>query len=280
MSTEVDSGVGHRRGEPTGSIRTVVRFEGEQRLRITGILALVFTVFAALFLWIGPDVIAAGVFEDILESMPPAFSALFGFESLGSLEGFIASEYYTLTVVVGLGGYLAYSLAGSVAGDLKTDQMDTVLAAPVSRTSVLLGKYLAALVPILALSVVVPLVLYVGSLVVDDPMSLGDLAVLHALSIPYLLCWAAVGLFAGVVVRRGRAAGRVAIAVVLGTWIVESAVVETDYEWLGALSPMRYFDPSAVLVDGTYDLLGAALLLGVAVVLVGASLVSFQRRDL
>jgi ABC-2 type transport system permease protein len=259
---------------------TVARFEGEQRIRITGILAVVFSLFAALFLWVAPDIVAAGVYEDLFDSMPPALTALFGFESLGSLEGFVAGEYYTLVVVVGLGGYLAYSAAGSVAGDLESERMDTVLAAPVSRTSVLLGTYLSLLVPIVVLNVVVPLVLYVGSVLVDDPISLADLIALHVLAIPYLLCWGAFGLFAGVVVRRGRLAGRVVIAVVLGTWLVESVVVETDYEWLGGLAPMRYFEPSAVLVDGSYDVAGAALLLAVAAVLVGASLLAFQRRDL
>ncbi|WP_436933585.1 ABC transporter permease subunit [Halovenus marina] len=264
----------------TRALLTVAQFEGEQRIRITGILAVVFSLFAALFLWVAPDIVAAGVYEDLFDSMPPALTALFGFESLGSLEGFVAGEYYTLVVVVGLGGYLAYSAAGSVAGDLESERMDTVLAAPVSRTSVLLGTYLSLLVPILVLNAVVPLVLYVGSVLVDDPISLADLAALHVLAIPYLLCWGAVGLFVGVVVRGGRLAGRVVIAVVLGTWLIESVVVETDYEWLGGLAPMRYFEPSAVLVDGSYDVAGAALLLAVAAVLVGASLLAFQRRDL
>jgi ABC-2 type transport system permease protein len=158
--------------------------------------------------------------------------------------------------------------------------MDTVLAAPISRTSVLSGKYLALLVPILVVNVVVPLVLYVGSVLINDPMSIADLIALHVLAIPYLLCWGAVGLFAGVVVRRGRLAGRVVLAVVLGTWLVESVVVETAYEWVGLLSPMRYFEPSAVLVEGNYDIAGAVLLLAVAVVLVGTSLHFFRRRDL
>jgi len=31
----------------------------------------------------------------------------------------------------------------------------------------------------------------------------------------------------------------------------------TDAEAVGAIAPMRYYDPNAVLLEGTYDLAGA-----------------------
>jgi ABC-2 type transport system permease protein len=263
-----------------GSIVDVARFEGERRLRITGVLAVVFALFGATFVALAPDIVSSGAYDDLLESIPPAMRALVGLESFGSIEGVVSGEYYTFTWVVGLSGYLAYSAAGSVAGDLETDRMDTVLAAPISRTAVLLGTYLGLLVPIVVLNVVVPLVLYVGSVLVGLPLSSTELAVLHALSIPYLLCWAAVGLFVGVVVRRGRTAGRVAVGIVVASWLVESVVVSTEFDWLGAVSPMRYFDPPAVLVTGTYDVVGSGLLAVLTLVLLVASHRWFRRSDL
>ena len=281
MSTEPSAAAtdGHD-DRATGSLLDVARFEGGQRLRVTGVLAVVFALFGAMFVALAPDIVATGAYDDIIDAMPPAMQALVGFESFGSIEGIVAGEYYTFTWIVGLAGYLAYSAAGSVAGDLKDDRMDTLLAAPISRTNVLFGKYLGLLVPIVVLNVVVPLVLYAGSLLVDMPLSLADLAVLHALSVPYLLCWAAIGLFAGVVIRRGRTASRSALGVVIAAWLVEAVVVSTEFEWIGAVSPMRYLDPSAVLVGGTYDLIGAGFLLGVAVVFVAASRLWFRRSDL
>ena len=280
MSTQTDGESRRQRRSPAGVVLEVLRFEGQQRVRVTAVLAVVFTLFAGLFLWIAPDVVATDEYADLLETMPPALTALFGFENVSSVAGLIAGEYYTFTIVVGLAGYLAYSAAGTVAGDLRAGRLETLLAAPVSRSTVLLGKFLALLVQILVLNIVVPLVLFVGSHLADTPIPLADLAVVHVLAIPYLLCWSGVGLFAGVVVRRGRTAGRVAVGVLLGTWLVESAVVATDYEWVGAVSPMRYFEPSAVLVDGRVDFLGTALLLAVTLLFVGASLAWFQRRDL
>jgi ABC-2 type transport system permease protein len=269
-----------REDQSIESILEIARFEGERRLPITGVLAVVFALFGGMFIALAPDIISSGAYEDLLGSIPPAMQALVDLETFSSIEGVVSGEYYTFTWVVGLGGYLAYSAAGSVAGDLKNDRMDTLLAAPISRTNVLLGKFLGLLVPVVVLNIIAPLVLYVGSIVINMPISLADLMMLHLLSLPYLLCWGAVGLFVGVVVRRGRTAGRVAVGVVVASWLVESVVVSTDFEWLGAVSPMRYFDPPAVLVDGTYDIAGAGLLFVVTAIFLFTSQQWFQRRDL
>ncbi|MFC5970953.1 ABC transporter permease subunit [Halomarina salina] len=268
-----------RRERHTASARDVFRFEAERRLRVTAVVAAVLGLYAAMFVWIGPQLTGGEELQAFVEQLPPAMTALFGLEHIGSFEG-ILGEFYSIAWLVGLSGYVAYSAAGSVAGALRDDRMDTLLAAPISRTSVLLGKYAALLVPIVVLNVVVPVVLYVGSVVVDDPLSFVDLVTLHVLSIPFLLCWAAVGLFLGVLVRGGRRAGRLALGLVFAGWLVESVVVGSDFEWLGNASPMRYFEPTEILVDGSVDLLGTALLLAVAAVVLVASRTAFERSDL
>jgi ABC-2 type transport system permease protein len=263
-----------------GTTLDVVRYEAERRVRVSAVVAVALSLFAAMFVWIGPSVTASGEIDQLTEALPPLFRSLLGFETMGSLAGLLAGEFYTFAWLVGLGGYLAYSAAGSVAGDLRSDRMDTVLAAPVSRTSVLLGKYLALLVPIAVANVAVPVVLYAGSRLVDAPLPAADLLAVHALSVPYLLCWGAVGLLAGVVVRRGRTASRAALGVVVAAWLGESLVVGSDIAWLGAVAPMRHYDPPAVLVDGSYDLAGAAVLSVAAVVLVALASAAFARADL
>ena len=278
MSDAVHESAG-RRERHTASARDVFRFEAERRLRVTAVIAVVLGLYAAMFVWIGPQLTGGEELQRFVDSMPPAAASLFGLEAIGSFQG-ILGEFYSIAWLVGLGAYVAYSAAGSVAGPLRDDRMDTLLAAPVSRTSVLLGKYLALLVPIVAVNLVVPAVLYVGSTLVGESLSLADLAALHALSVPFLLCWAAVGLFLGVVVRGGRRAGRVALGLVFAGWLVESLVVGTDFEWVGNVSPMRYFQPAGILAEGTYDLGGAALLLAVAVALLAASHTAFARSDL
>jgi len=284
MSGETDATGRERTSRPpatgAGATWDVARYEGRNRVPVTVVLAVLFSLFGAFYVWLGPELVAGDQMQELLDQLPPAMVELFGFQSLESLGGLLASEFYTLGWIVGFGGYVAYSAAGTVAGDLRDEQMDLLLAGPVARRSVLLGKYFALLVPILVVSVVVPAVLYAASVAVGDPLSLADLAVLHALSVPYLLLWAAVGLVLGVAVRGGRTAGRLALGLVFAGWIVESVIATTDYAWVGAVSPTRYFDPPAVLVDGSYDIAGATLLLAVAAALVGAGLRWFERSDL
>ncbi|WP_217920475.1 ABC transporter permease subunit [Halolamina sp. CBA1230] len=259
---------------------TVAAFEGRERLRMGAVIAALLAAYGALFVWVGPDLVAGEELQGLLDAMPPVMVELLGFESLASLSGLLAGEYYTFGWLVGLAGYVAYTAAGSVAGDLESDRMDTVLAAPVPRGSVLLGNFLALLVPILIVNAVVPPVLYVAAAAVGESLPLDHLLALHALSVPYLLCWGAVGLLLGVVIGRSRVAGRIALALVFASWLFESVLDVTDYAEVAAITPTRYLDPSAVLLEGEYDLLGTAVLVAATAILVTASRAAFARRDL
>lgn len=269
-----------RRRVETGSWADVLRYEAERRLRISFVIAVGLSLFGLLFVWIGPQIVSTGNVDQIAESLPPAMRELLGFESLASIAGLLASEFYSLGWLVGLGAYVAYTAASRVGGDVESDRMDLLLAAPVSRSAVLLGTYLALLVPILVANVVVPAALYAGSVIVGEPLPLDALVALHALSVPYLLCWGAVGVLLGVRLKRGRTAGRVALGIVFASWLLESLVVGTDFEWLSDLSPVHYLQPPEVLVHGTYDLTGAGLLFGAAAVVFLLARASFARADL
>lgn len=259
---------------------TVTLYESRRRLRMAAILAVLYVLLGWLYIWVGPELVAGEGIQEMIDAMPPVMRDLLGFESLATLGGLLASEYYTLGWIVGLAGYVAYSAAGRVAGSLVSNRMDSLLAGPVARSSVLSGTYLALLVPILVLNAVVPVALYVGSVVVGSPLPIVDLAVVHLLSVPYLLFWAAVGLLLGVLLRGGRRAGRVALGLVFAGWLVESVLGSTDYAAFGVIFPNRYYDPPAVLVNGTYDLVGAGGLLVATLVVLGVAQMWFDSRDL
>lgn len=260
-------------------LAAILRFEAASRLRVTAALAMLFSLFGGIYLWVGPQLVAGEAIQEMLDAMPPLLVELLGFESLGSLEGLLAGEFYTLAWIVGFGAYIAYTAAAAVAGDLQNDRMDTVLAAPVSRRSVLLGTYLALLAPIVLVNMVVPVTLFLGSVAVGDVLALHGLLMVHLLSMPYLLLWGAVGVLLGVLIRGGRRAGRVAIGLVFALWVFESVIGTTDVAWLGSISPVRYFDPHAILVLQRYDLEGAGILLAGTALLLGLAHVRFRHMD-
>ncbi|WP_224333472.1 hypothetical protein [Haloprofundus halobius] len=65
-----------------------------------------------------------------------------------------------------------------------------------------------------------------------------------------------------------------------GLFLLETVTANTDFEWVGALAPTRYYDPTAILVDGEYGLVGAVVLLAAAGVLVAVARAWFRWRDL
>ncbi|GAB7093508.1 hypothetical protein JCM30237_06600 [Halolamina litorea] len=262
------------------ALRTVARFEAERRLRTAVVAAAVLSAYGVLFVWVGPELVGGEEMQALLDAMPAVLTAMLGFESLASLSGLLAGEYYTFGWLVGLAGYVAYSTAGAVAGDVERGRMDTLLSAPVSRPTVLVGYFLALLVPIVVVNAVTAPVLYVSAVLFDATLSAERLVAFHVLSIPYLLFWAGVGLLLGSVTDRSRVAGRVALALVFGSWLAEAVLDVTDYAWVGAVLPTRYLDPSGILVDGEYNLVAAAVLLAGTAVIVGLSRAAFARRDL
>ena len=258
----------------------ILRYEARHRVRGALGVSAAFSLLGLVFLALAPQIVAGSEVQGLADALPPQFRAAFGLESLTSVEGLLAGEYYTLFWGLFFGIYLAYSAAESVAGDVDAHRMETLLAAPVTRSRVLVEKFLSLLVPVLVASVVVPVVLVAGSWLVEEPVAVADLAALHLLSIPYLLCCGAIGLGCSVAFDRVETARNAAVGTLFGLYLLESLVVGSDVAWLGTLAPMAYFDPNAILVGGTYDLAGALVLLGITAALVLASRVRFERMDI
>lgn len=280
MSTNT---ITRHRGEEKIAVQTVfeiARYESERRIRSTVALIAGFVVFAGLFVALIPYLLAEVPLEQVIEALPEPVVELFGFRALASFEGLLAAEYHGIGWIIGLGAYLAYSAAGSIAGDIESDRMEMLVAAPISRTDVLLGKFLALLVPIVGINATTPVVLYAGAVLVNEPLDALDLLAVHALSAPYLLCCGAIGVLVAVIVRRGQLSKRASAGAIVAMWISGAFVTRTGLEWLSALTPMHYFDPPAILIDGSYDVTGAAILLVATVVLLIISHVIFTREDI
>lgn len=258
----------------------IVRFEVERRVPTTLVITAGLALYAGLILAIAPDVVASVDLEAYGDALPEAMQSAFSVDTLGSMEGFLAMEMYQFGWVLLLGLYFAYAAGGTIAGDVERGRMDMLLSTPVSRTRVLVEKYLSLLPSLVFLNAVVAGIVFAGAGLVGEPIDLLDVVAVHALSIPYLALCASVGLAYSVAVSRESLAQRGGLVTVFGLFMIESVVAGTDYEVLSALSPTRYYEPSEILVDSTYDLVGAAILVEAALVLVMASAIWFQRRDI
>ncbi|WP_255171390.1 ABC transporter permease [Natrononativus amylolyticus] len=256
------------------------RYEASRRVRGTAVLAIALSLYVAFIVWY--FTVLEGVdYDQMLESMPPALMDAFGIETMATIEGFLGSQIYNFVWLLALGLYFAYTAGGLIAKDVERERMDLLLSLPVSRSRLLAEKVASLLLPLVALNVVVGAVTYVLVLAIGETIDPTHLALVHLLSIPYLLVCAAIGVVCSVLVDRTAIAERAAIGLVFALFLVESVVGgASDFEWIQYISPTYYYEPTPILIDGTYDLADTGILLALFVVLLLVSQLLFRRRDI
>jgi ABC-2 type transport system permease protein len=258
----------------------ITRYETRRRMLRTGAITAGLAGITLLFLSVAPEIIRQ-IDSAVLVSMyPQSVRNAFGIETLGTLEWFLASELYRFGWVLFLGLYVSYSAGSMIASEVEHDRMDVLLSAPVSRSSVVREKFFSLFVSILVINVVVGSVVYLGTRMIGKPLSIVDIVTIHALSIPYLLVCAAIGLLLSVSLSTSSTARRASLVVVFCLFLIESLVRNTYYEWIAMLSPTYYYNPTEILIHNTYDLTSTVILLVTTAVLFGVSLLRFQRMDI
>ena len=256
------------------------RYEGRKRVRPSLYLSVGMSLLAAFAVWAYPSYSEAMDMEQLREAFPEPMIRAFNIETMASLEGFLAVELYMFGWMILLGLYFAYSAASLIADDIDRGRMDSLLAMPVTRPQLAAEKFAALAVPILAVNAVTPIVVLVSARLIGESLSVVDVVALHLLSIPYLSACAGIGLLASVIFDRASVAERVALGVTFGVYLIESLLRGTDYEVVGVIASMRYFDPNEVLLESTYDLVGVAVLVGMTGLLLVGSQAWFVRRDI
>ncbi|ELY96921.1 hypothetical protein C482_14774 [Natrialba chahannaoensis JCM 10990] len=258
----------------------LARYDGRRRFKGSVYLSIGLALLAALIVWIFPSFRDAMDMDELLAAYPEPVLQVMGIRTMATLEGFLAVELYVFGWIILLGLYLAYSTAGVIADDVDRGRMDVLLSLPISRARVVGEKFVAMAVPIVLVNILTPIVVYVGAPLIDESISGTDLLAVHLFSIPYLFACAGIGLLASVIFNRASIAQRVALGVTFALFLVESLLDGTDYEAIGAVAPMRYFDPNEILLESTYDVGDAAVLVGMTLLLLLASQLWFRRCDI
>ena len=259
----------------------IARYEAGRRLRGTVVLSVLVSLLGLFTVAFFPSVkSSSAALEEYITNLPPAFRAAFGIESFGTVEGFLATELYQFGWVILLGVYFGYRAGSLVAGDVEDRGIDLWLATPVPRARLVLERYLSLVPTMVAVNVLTPLAMLPAIAIVGEPVPVRGILAVHLFSVPYFLATAALGLVVSVLVSRESTASRGALGLVFGLFLVESLVTVGDVGWLGAVSPTRYFDPTAILFRAEYDPTGTLILLGAAAGGVALATLLFRRADI
>lgn len=260
----------------------ITNFEMGRRVRGTLLLSASLVVFIVLIVALFPSIQQSGAdFDTYVQNLPEDARRAFvgNVESITTIDGYLASQFYQIAWLLGLGIYYAYAAASSVAGEVENDTLDLVLAHPVTRTRLVVGKYLALVPSMLVVNAISFLAVYLGVQFIGEYLDPAYLFTLHAYSIVYFLACASLGMLASVRFDTARRARTVAVGGIFAMFLVDTTTFDTDYDWIGDFAFTRYFDVGKILTDGTISLHDFAILAVAAIGLLVLSAELFERRD-
>ena len=220
-------------------------------------------------------------FNDLLGDEDSLVRAFVGDVSdLTSPEGFLNSQLYFFMVPL---LFLVFAIArgsGAIAGEEERGTLDLLLSNPLTRSQVLLHKFAAMLVAILALALILWFSALIGVIAVDMDISFMRMAEATLSAALLGILFGAVALTLGSATgKRGMSIG-VASAIGVSAYLLNAfAPIVDALEPLSKLSPFYYYSDSDPLTNGL-NLLHAAVLVGLTLLLLPVALFTFERRDL
>lgn len=260
----------------------VTGFETGRRFRGMLYLAAALVVLVALTVSLFPSIQESGeATQEYIENLPPEVRQAFvgGVTDITTVEGYLASQLYQNTWLLLLALYYAYAGGSLVAGDVESGVVQVVLVHPVTRTRLVVGKFLSLATSVVLVNALTYLAVYAGVLWVGSEIDPTRLLAIHAYAVPYLLAATGLGLLWSVQADTARRAQVLAIGTVFGMFMTDVLTLETDYEWVGDVSITRYFDVAEILVEETIAWGDLAVLVVATVALVVVSAELFERRD-
>jgi len=218
--------------------------------------------------------------DKLMSSLPQAFMTFLGnVQSVGSIEGYMT---YSLTIYLPL-VLCIYSIAaaiGMVTAEVETGRMEFLLAHPVSRVRILLEKYSALVVAVLAIGVQIGVCMAIGGWIIGSGVPAGKWILAGLQTVPITLFLGSIAFGLACAVRGSSTAVGTAAMIAVGGFILNGLVPLSDklnpvkewtvYFWYSASRPL-----SSGILPGH-----AAILLLLSLLFLGTGLAAFRERDI
>jgi len=217
--------------------------------------------------------------EQLLASYPPELMAFFGdMTEMFTPQGYLNVEFFSYMPLI-LGIYAVLAGSGLLAGDEESGSLDLVLAHPLSRTALFLGRlaafatttFLILLVSWAGFAVVVP-----GTNMDLTPMEL--LAPFLSLFV-FLMLIGMVALFLSMALPSRRFAAMTGgMLLVAGFFLTSLARIDENLETAAKYSPFNYYQGGEAIGGLEWSWIGG--LLGFAALFALLAWWRFERRDI
>ncbi|MFQ5854723.1 MAG: ABC transporter permease subunit [Anaerolineae bacterium] len=219
------------------------------------------------------------VIQQLLQSYPPEMLAFFGdIDAVTTPEGYLGVEFFSyMPLILGIFAVLAGS--SLLASDEEQGTLDLVLAYPVSRTALFLGRLLGLVVATTAIFAIMWLSFVIATFWSSIGVGWSELV------LPFLSLLAVVLLFGTLAIllsmllpSRRLAAMTAGIVVVASFFLTSLARIDEDLETIAKLSPLNYYQSGDAIQGLNSTWFGG--LLAVAALFTLLAWWRFQRRDI
>ncbi|BAN89827.1 ABC transporter permease subunit [Aeropyrum camini] len=148
-----------------------------------------------------------------------------------------------------LGGYIAYSSANAISGEVQGRTFWILLSSPYRRGLVLISKYLVAVAAASSASASTLAALALSARVYGVEVDLARYLILYTAGTVYLASVASLGILLGAVTLSPRAPWTAA-GMVIAMYFVDTLTLDTRLERLGAIALTRYHDALGIVLGG------------------------------
>ena len=220
-------------------------------------------------------------FTKIMEGYPEAIRNLLGV-NLGNLFTILGFYSFVLTFITLCGAIQAMNLGTSIVSkEVREKTADFLLTKPVTRTTVMTAKLLAAFI-----SLVITNIFYLAAAsIIIFQVKTGDfsfkLFIMLSLTMFFVqLLFLAVGIFISVIVSKIKSVLTVSLATVFAFYFLGMFSSTTGEEAKRYLSPFKYFDTAYILENSSYE---ATFLIAGAVIIIlsiAASYYVYVKKDI
>lgn len=225
------------------------------------------------------------VVTELLKNFPPEFAAAFGLylDDLFSYGGFFSFSFLYISL---MGAIMAVILSVSAfAREKRSKCVDFLLTKPRTRGAVFISKLLSGLLLLAVFNIAFMAVAMLGygtagdissSVAGNDPGSF----LLAAFSLfPTQLVFYCAGILFAILARRVRSVSGAATAFGFAGFLLSALYGMLEEELLRFVTPLKYFDPAAVITSGSYEAKYAVTGLLIAAACVAVSYIRFFKSD-
>ena len=255
--------------------------KGNYKSLLIWCIAQFFIIFAGMMKYQGYS--ASGVdINKLFETFPKGLLAVFGMGSvdISQVAGFYSVFFLYFMLLAAVHAVMFGAVV--VSKEERDHCADFLFSKPVKRHQVITPKLLVGVVNILIFN----LVTFAASVFFIAKYNNGDgladkVAVTMVALFMLQLFFLALGAMLGAVLKTTKLATSVSAFIILGTFFLSVTLDLTEnLKFLKYLTPFKYFEGKALMLDGMISLSSAGILLVLTVILTALSYLVFNHRDL